>query len=720
MKISIFTVLCLVAFSSLSTAQNQNKQQADTTKVSNLDEVLVSSTRAHEKTPMAHSTLTKAEIKKRNLGQDIPTLLNYMPSVVTTTDAGNGVGYSGIRVRGSDATRVNVTINGIPYNDSESQGTFWVNLPDFASSTENIQLQRGVGTSTNGSGAFGASLNILTDAMVKTPSGSIANSFGSYNTHKHTLKFSTGILSDVFELSGRISKINSDGYVDRASSDLNSYFFQGSFSQKNTLIKALVFGGTQQTYQAWNGIEDLDILRTNRTFNPSGLYYDDLGNPHFYKNEIDHYKQDHYQLHWSEKWLPSFTTNLALHYTKGFGYYENYKQNASLSDYNLISTTLSETDLVRQKILDNHLYGLTFSGNYIKDKWNIVLGGAANQYIGDHIGKVIWTKQAEMQHPNHTYYFNTSKKSEFNTYGKLNYELNPKLNLYVDLQYRFINYKANAEQTGNINQNFNFFNPKAGINYELNNANALYISYAKAQREPNRNDYENGSPKPEKLDDYELGWRYKTPKTQLNANVYYMLYKDQLVVTGALNEVGYPIRENIGDSYRLGLEVDANIQILPKLFVNPSLTISQNKNKSYRALWDGNMQNLGNTNIAFSPNVVASNAITYIPLNSFQVSLLTKYVGEQYMGNTDTQKSKLKAYYVNDININYTWYPKAWVKSVQFSALLNNIFNVKYISNGYYYTYDDTWSQPQTKTIEGAGYYPQATFNFLAGVTLNF
>lgn len=723
MKNSILFSLCAIVISQSNFAQ---QSLSDTIKVSNLDEVVIAAIRATEKTPMAHSTLSKAEISKRNLGQDIPTLLNFMPSVVTTTDAGNGVGYSGIRVRGSDATRVNVTINGIPYNDSESQGTFWVNLPDFASSTENIQLQRGVGTSTNGSAAFGASLNLLTDAQVIVPSASISTSFGSYNTQKYTVKFSTGLINDAFELSGRLSKISSDGYIDRATSNLQSYFFQGSYKFKTSLFKALVFGGKEITYQAWNGIEDKALLKTNRRFNTSGIYYDVQGVMKFYDNEIDNYKQDHYQLHWSEKWSESFTSHLAIHYTKGYGYFENYKANQKVKEYYLLDNDLSGntievTDLVRRKILDNNFYGFVFSGNYVQEKWNIAVGGAANKYDGNHIGKVIWTNESVMIQPDQQYYLDHSTKTDANIYAKLTYDLSNNFSVYADMQMRYVTYKTQGYETGFVNDNFSFFNPKGGFNYVLNAKSSFYLSYAKAHREPNRNDYENGSPKPEELNDFELGWRFNNNQTKFTINGYYMRYKNQLVVTGALNDVGALVRENVGDSYRLGVEADATIQVLPKWFLAPSITVSSNKNKDYITHWNGELVNLGNTNIAFSPNVVASSGITYIPVSGFQISLLTKFVGEQYMGNVDTATSKLSAYYTNDLSLNYNWFPNKIFKSVQFSVLLNNIFNVKYISNGYYYSYDDNWTNPsQISTIEGAGYYPQATFNALAGITLKF
>ena len=720
MKNSILGLVCAFLICQINLAQTK---QADTVKVSNLDEVVISAIRATDKTPIAHSTLTKKEISKRNLGQDIPILLNYMPSVVSTSDAGNGVGYSGIRVRGSDATRVNVTINGIPYNDSESQGTFWVNLPDFASSTENIQLQRGVGTSTNGSAAFGASLNLLTDAQSKAASGSVATSLGSFNTQKYTVKFSTGLIDDKLELSGRLSKISSDGYIERATSDLQSYFLQGSYKFKKSLFKVLAFGGKEITYQAWNGIEDKELLKTNRRFNTSGIYYDSNGIMKFYDNEVDNYTQNHYQLHWTEQWANTFTTRFALHYTKGYGFFENYKSGENVADYNLLSAdnSISSTDLVRRKILDNDFYGLVFSGTYSKNNWNIIVGGAANKYDGDHIGKVLWTKEAVMAQPYQRYYFDHSSKKDLNSYVKVTYDLTDRLSLYGDMQLRLVNYKANSLDTGFVNDNFSFFNPKGGINYVMNSNNSLYFSYAKAHREPNRNDYENGSPKPEELNDFELGWRFNNAKTKFNINSFYMRYKNQLVVTGALNDVGAPIRENVGDSYRLGIELDGTVQIMPKLFIAPSVSISSNKNLDFKTEWDGDILNLGKTNIAFSPNFVASNAITYIPIQGLQLTFLTKYVSEQYMGNTDTKASKLQAYFVNDININYNWIPNKIFKSIQFSVLLNNIFNVKYISNGYYYTYNDNWSNPlQVKTIEGAGYYPQAMFNLLGGVTFNF
>jgi iron complex outermembrane receptor protein len=691
-----------------------------------LDEVLVSAVRVTTQSPVTFSNLKKEEYQSRNLGQDIPIMMNYLPSVVTTSDAGAGVGYTGIRVRGSDATRVNVTINGIPYNDSESQGTFWVNMPDFASSTESLQLQRGVGTSTNGAGAFGASLNLLTDSYSKESSGEISNSFGSFNTRKHTVKFSTGLMNDKFEIAGRLSQINSDGFIDRAASDLKSYFLQGTYVGETTLIKALAFGGKQRTYQAWYGLEDPEKLQNDRTFNVAGMYFDENGNMQFYDNESDNYQQDHYQLHWNERWNEHWSSNFALHYTKGRGYFEQYRANEDFADYGLIPITLggetiNTTDLIRRRWLDNDFYGTTFSVNYKKEAVDFILGGGANQYEGAHFGEIIWARNASQSQIRDRYYNDFSTKTDVNVFAKLNYNLTQKWRLFGDLQYRYVGFTANGIETGLVDDRFNFVNPKAGITYTLNQANNFYFSYAKAQREPNRNDYENGNPRPEKLDDFELGWRYVGNKTKLNINGYYMKYKDQLVLTGQLNDVGAPIRANSGDSYRLGLEIDATLQLSEQWFLQPNITASQNKNQNFVFQRDGVLQNLGTTNIAFSPDFIAGNRLTFMPKKNIQFSLLSKYVSEQFMGNIDAESSKLDAYFVNDLNISYQIETNSVFKSIQFHALINNIFDLQYESNGYFYTFDDDFTNPGSiSTVEGAGFYPQAGINFLLGMSLLF
>ena len=693
---------CLLPFASFS----QEKVQ-DTTKVNQLDEVLVSAVRVTTKTPVSFSNLDKKEIKFRNLGQDIPILMNYLPSVVTTSDAGNGVGYTGIRVRGSDATRVNITINGIPYNDAESSGTYWVNMPDFASSVESLQLQRGVGTSTNGAGAFGASLNLLTDSYSKESSGEISNSAGSFNTRKSTVKFSSGLLNDHFELAGRLSNIDSHGYVDRASSDLKSYFLQGTYVNKTTLIKALVFGGKEKTYQSWYGVDGV-TLNNNRTFNYAGIYTDAFGNTRFYDNQTDNYQQDHYQLHWSERVSENWSTNVALHYTKGKGYYEEYQNGQDFADYGLTpidvnGTIINTTDLIRQKWLDNDFYGTTFSANYKKDKLDLIIGGGWNKYEGKHFGKVIWARFTSTSELGDHYYDDFATKTDGNIFAKANYQITKKISLFGDLQYRTVNYKADGVQPTVVDDTFNFFNPKAGFNYNFNDKNTFYFSYAKANREPNRTDYEGGNVKPEKLDDFELGWRYVAEKAKINTNIYYMAYKDQLILTGNLDDVGNPIRSNSEKSYRLGLEVDATIALSKQIIIRPNFTLSQNKNVDLNV--SGN--DVGTKDIAYSPSIIAGNILVYKPLESLQISWLSKFVGKQYMNNIESPAAKLQDYFVNDFNIVYEIKPKSVFKSVVLTGLINNILDKQYVSNGYMY---DVYPY----------YYPQAGINFLAGIALKF
>ncbi|MDY0780838.1 TonB-dependent receptor [Tenacibaculum sp. IB213877] len=678
-----------------------------------LDEVLVSAIRVSADAPVTHSNLTKKEISKRNLGQDIPILMNYLPSVVTTSDAGAGVGYTGIRVRGSDATRVNVTINGIPYNDSESHGTFWVNMPDFASSTQSIQLQRGVGTSTNGAGAFGASLNVLTDADSNESFAEVSTSLGSFNTQKYTVKAGTGKLNDHIKFTGRLSKITSDGYIDRASSDLKSYFLQGSYTDKNTLIKALAFGGHEITYQSWNGSTQFEIDTYGRTFNSAGALYDaDWNVTGYYDNEVDNYKQDHYQLHWNQKYTNNWSSNIALHYTYGRGFYEQYKQEADFADYNLTpitigGETINTTDLIRRKWLDNDFYGITYNLNYKDNEWDVFLGGAWNKYEGDHFGEIIWARYASDSELREQYYSDYGNKEDYNLFIKATYKLNERISLFADLQNRNVNYKANGVQENIVNDTFNFFNPKAGINYIVNDYNSLYFSYARAHREPNRTDYENGNPRPEKLDDLELGWRLNTSKLKINTNVYYMFYTDQLALTGEIDDVGSPIRANVGESYRLGLEVDAAITINDYLQIRPNITLSQNKNIDFKETDGTIVTDLGDTDISYSPNIVAGNAIVVSPTENLNVTFLSKYVGSQFMTNIEMSASKLDSYFVNDLNINYSIHSKKVFKELILSGLVNNIFDEEYSSNGY------MWGT--TPYL-----YRQAGINFLVGATFKF
>ncbi|WP_034918477.1 TonB-dependent receptor [Gillisia sp. CAL575] len=715
----------------LITALGYSQQNTDTLRkpVETLDEVLVQSIRVDADSPVTHSNLSKQELETRNLGQDIPYLLNYLPSVVTTSDAGAGVGYTYIRVRGSDASRVNVTLNGIPFNDSESQGSFWVNLPDFASSVENLQLQRGVGTSTNGSGAFGASLNLLSDAVSEEAYAEISNSVGSFGTRKHNVKLSTGLINDHIEMSGRLSKIVSDGYIDRASSDLKSYFLQAAYVDDNTLIKAISFGGHEKTYQSWFGI-DGETLENDRTFNPAGMYTDGQGDTQFYDNEVDDYRQDHYQLHWNQRFNNSWSTNLGLNYTNGRGYFEQYKEEEDFEDYKFAPVdiggeSINTTDLIRRRWLDNDYYVINANATYKNSKLEVTSGAFYSLYKGDHYGEVIWARFASDSEIRDKYYLSDATKNEFTVFSKATYRLNNKWQFFIDLQGRFIDYTTGGVTSDlvdiDVDKNFEFFNPKAGITYQLNPSNQFYGYYGRANREPTRNDFEEGISTAEKLNDFELGWRYDKSSFKLNSNLYFMDYKDQLVLSGALNDVGAPLRTTSGNSYRLGIEIDADWRLSSKWRLMPNLALSTNKNKDFVASIDGALVDLGNTSISFSPEIVASNMFVYSHKENLQIGLLSKFVGEQYMGNIDSEASMLDSFFVNDINVVYELTNIPIFKSIVFNALINNVLDVKYVSNGYFFTYDDDFSTPgEITTVEGAGYYPQSGINFLAGATLKF
>jgi len=688
-----------------------------------LDEVIVQSVRVKYSSPISHSNISKSEMSSRNLGQDLPVLLNFLPSVVTTSDAGAGIGYTGIRIRGVSPQSTNITINGIPFNDPESHGTFWVNLPDFTSSIESLQVQRGVGTSTNGSGAFGASINILTDAISKNPYAEISNSIGSYNTLKHTVKFSTGQLNDSFELSGRLSKIDSDGYIDRAYSDLKSYFIQGAYNKGNTLIKALTFGGHEKTYQSWDGVSNDQLLENRRQ------------NPLTYENEIDNYKQDHYQLHWNQKLNEKWSTNLGLNYTYGRGYFEQYREADSVDTYGGIVDSDTDqngnltgtTDLIRRRWLDNNFYVLNASTNYNSSNLNLMFNTSYSTYSGDHFGEVIWARNfSKSSSIRDRYYDGNGKKTDFSLFAKGSLILNNAFEFYADFQLRNVNYKTTGYTSDLVNmlldESYSFFNPKFGLSYKLSSQSMVYGSYSRANREPSRSDFEsNENIKPEQLNDFEIGWRFRKDGLRLNINTYYMLYNEQLVLTGELDDVGSPIRTNSGSSYRMGIEAEARIKLSEFFLMNTNVTLSSNKNKQTLSKFDGKIVDFGKTNISFSPDFIASNTIVFSPKDNLDISFLSKYVGKQYMGNIDADNSILDSYFVNDLNLNYKINPNKTFKEIIISGLINNILDKEYVSNGYYYTYDDTWSVPgQTKTMDGAGYYPQATRNFLIGITLKF
>lgn len=714
-NVFLFGATCL---STMAFAQ-QNEAVKDTTsqKVIKLDEVLVSVVRAKETLPVTFSNISKEEIKKKNFGQQMPILLNTLPNVVTYSEDGSGFGASNMYVRGADLERINVTINGIPFNDSESHGVFWYNLSDFASSSENIQLQRGVGTSTNGSSAFGASFNVLTEAISDTPYAEISNFYGSYNTHKHSIKLSTGKINDRFELGGRFSVIKTDGYRERSNANLKSYFLQGAYSYGSTLIKGLIFGGKQIVNLATYGTSP-EKLKENRRYNPLGYYSID-GVEKIYENQTDNYQQDHAQLHWSERWNNHWTTNLAFHYTKGYGYWEwidpykvKYTKLGLPSIGNNAKGKEKKAYAAVRDGLDNDFFGTTFSANYKKDNIDLIFGGLANHYKGYHIKNLLWTeKPSTYEYLKEYSNEGPNTKNEFSAFAKLSWQLSKQWSLFGDLQYRGVTYKANRF---NVDEKFNFFNPKAGVTYFLNEKNNLYLSYGHSEKEPNRSDFKNYTdilnnenpnaqkPVAEELNDFELGYRFASDKVKLNVNLFYMAYKNQLALTGRLSPTGYAIRENIDKSYRTGIELDAKIKITNKWTWMPNFSFSKNKNLDYSI----KVKNLGNTNISYSPEIVASNILTFTPIEKFQISLISKYVGERFMSNANEENSKLEDFFVNDLSLSYEINPKKICKSVLFSVIGNNIFNRKYISHG---TYE-----------YGQAYFPAAEANFLAGVTLSF
>ena len=689
-----------------------NAQQiaTDTLETQNLEEVIVSSVRAKENLPIAFNNISKDELSKRNLGQDIPILLNFLPNVVTTSDAGAGIGYTGIRIRGINSQSTNVTINGIPYNDAESLGTFWVDLPDFSSSVENLQVQRGIGTSVNGSSAFGASINILTDKIAEKSFFESSNTVGSFNTIKNNFKFSTGLLNNAFEFSGRLSKIDSDGYIDRASSNLKSYFLQFSYKQNKTLLKFLNFGGHEITYQAWNGI-DLLTLENNRTYNPSGLYFDLDGNEKFHENEVDNYKQDHFQFHWTQSISNNLTSSLALNLTNGRGFYEQYNENGN-------------EDYITRKWLDNQFFVFNYNLNYTTANNNLTFGSTYSEYDGDHFGETIWAQNSGDIQFTDLFYNGNGLKKDFSNFIKTVYQLSDGLSIYADFQIRKIDYVTTGS-TSNVDElavdkSYSFFNPKAGFNYNFNNENKAYFSVSRAYREPTRSDFENNLDiQPEELIDYELGWQFNNKNLIFSTNFYFMSYKNQLVLTGALDDVGTPVRENSGKSFRKGVEFESVYSLNKKFVFSGNLSLSKNKNIDYISNFDGQVINLGDTDISFSPELISSLNVSYTPKQNLNINLLYKYVGEQFLSNTESSVSKLDSYMTTDINIIYKFESPKYFSEVIITAMINNIFNKKYVANGYYYTYDDTWSVPgAVTTIEGTGYYPQAIRNFLFGVVL--
>jgi iron complex outermembrane receptor protein len=712
----------------------------------NLDELIVAATRVKENAPIAHSNIAYSDIEKNNLGQDIAFLLQNTTSLVSTSDAGAGVGYTGFRIRGSDGTRINVTVNGIPINDAESQGTFWVNMPDFASSTENIQIQRGVGASTNGSGAFGATVNLQTTTLKEKAYGEIATSYGSFNTQKYTTKFGTGLINKHWAFDGRASYIKSDGYIDRATSDLKSYYLSAGYYADKTSVKIIHFAGKEKTYQSWWGTPEsritgnkedmethamnngLDSAQTHNLLNSGKTY-----NYYEYDNETDNYQQDHFQLLFSHQFSSKLSANAALHYTYGRGYYEQFRKQDDFSDYGLDpfiagTDTITETDVIRRRWLDNHFYGTTYSLNYTSSKLSLVLGGGYNNYDGDHFGEIIWMEYAKNTNIRDKYYDNNAQKEDFNSFLKADYLIGEKLTLFGDLQIRTITYSTKGIDSDlreiDVDTNFVFFNPKGGLNFQFNDKLRAYASVSVANREPVRTDFiDNPSdkqPKHEILVDYETGVGLKLKKLWLKANFYYMDYTNQLVLTGELNDVGSSIRTNVDKSYRTGIEFEGTFLISKKVALNANATFSQNKIENFTEVlydyttdFDVIENNYTNTDIAFSPNVIAATSIHYSPIKQVNLMVQTKYVGKQFLDNTSNNNRAIAAYQTVDARISFILLPKK-MRELSFHLMVNNIFDTMYSSNGYTYSY--IYNDLITENF----YYPQAGTNFLAGLVLKF
>ena len=705
------------------------------------DEVLISATRATDKMPLTYSQIDQKEIESQNFGKDIPYLLESMPSTVTSSDAGAGVGYTSMRIRGSDATRINVTLNGIPYNDSESQGVYWVDLPDMASSINTIQVQRGVGTSTNGPGAFGASINIQTTGLNEKPYADIVNSYGSFNTWKNTLMLGTGLINDAFTIDGRISRISSDGYIDRATSNLTSFYLSGGYYDKKNILRLNIFSGHEITYQAWYGTPEsrinnkeqgmLDYIYRNGLTSAeadnlltSGRTY----NYYTYDNQIDNYKQTHYQLIYGTDISPALTWNTALHFTHGEGYFEQYEADQDLNDYGF---TGGVTDLIRQRWLNNNFYGITFSMDYQpSSKLGLIVGGAWNKYDGDHYGEIIWAQNPGNSQHGSRYYDNNGTKYDFTIYGKLSWEFVSNLYLFVDLQYRNVDYRLFGIDNDRLPLDeyhvYNFFNPKAGLTYQPNAKTTIYGSFGIGNKEPSRGDFvdsaDGSTPLHETLNNLEIGYKYKSDRFSINANYYLMDYKNQLVLTGELNDVGAPLRTNVDKSYRTGIEILAGFRIAKQLDININATFSENKIKNFdEVIYDYGMNwdeynpvitRYSQTSISFSPDIIAGGSLVYKPLNGLYFRWINKYVGDQYLDNTANDQRKINAYYISDFLVSYG-FSAIKMKEIRVTGAVYNIFNNLYQANGYTYGYIGGGQQ-----IHENLYYPQAGINYMVGLTL--
>ena len=714
----IFFTVSLSSLFFLVNAQDSITNKSDTLMLENIE---ITSIRAADKAPFTKTNLSKEQIEKVNLGQDLPFILNQIPSVVVNSDAGNGVGYTGIRIRGSDASRINVTLNGIPYNDAESQGTFFVDLPDISSSLNSIQVQRGVGTSSNGAGAFGATINLSTNEVNKEKYLELNNSYGSFNTWKNTLKIGSGLLGNHFLIDGRFSKITSDGYVDRAKSNLQSFYVSAAFINDKSSLRFNILNGKEKTYQAWYGIPQ-SYLDSNRTYNPAGT--EKPGAP--YDNETDNYKQTHYQLFYNRKINASISFNTAFFLTRGKGYYEEYRAAQNFSDYSLPdiingNDTISSTDLIKRLWLDNYFYGTVFSLQYHKNNTQFTFGGGWTEYDGKHYNIVTWAQQGFPE--NHKYYNAPAQKNDLNLYAKVMQSFGTGFTGFLDIQQRFIKYGINGFEDHpeiKIDKNYSFFNPKAGISFIKNNYQA-YLSFSVAAKEPNRDDFEAGInqiPKPELLYDMELGIEKKNELFNYGATFYYMYYHNQLVNTGKINNVGAYTRTNTPESYRAGVELQADLKLAKWVNASGNISFSKNKIKNFTEFvddYDNGIQkenNYTNTDISFSPNTVASAAINFIPVKNSEINFQSKYVGRQFLDNTSHISRSIDPFFVQNVRLSYTLLKNVF-KEVNFIFQVNNVFNRKYESNGYTYNY-----------ISGGNfavenyYFPMAGVNFMASVNI--
>ncbi len=715
------------------------------------EEVLVEATRAGDRTPVAKTTVSKSTLDELNMGQDIPYLLSMTPSFVITSDAGTGIGYTNFRIRGTDLNRINVTINGIPMNDAESHGTWFVDIPDLAESTDNIQVQRGVGTSTNGAAAFGASLNLQTNSLNKEAYTQYKTSTGSFNTWKNTISAGSGLINNRFSIDVRLSKVSSDGFVDRAASDLKSFFISTGYFSEKTILKVNIFSGIEETYQAWNGVpsvklnndaEGMERYRDHWLWSSSSerenqIRYDQIVkadartyNLYTYDNEVDHYQQDYYQLHFSHEFNPFLHLNTSLFLTRGKGYYENFEYDEDYFKYGMIAPAPNAiTDLVKRKWLDNDLYGGVFSLQYEKGKSSFTLGGGYNTYDGDHYGNVIWAANYGNNEKNHEWYRGNGLKKDFNVYGKYLYQLSGSVSLYADMQYRDINYDIGGidDDLRDVTQshNYHFFNPKAGIYYRPDQSQEAWFSFGRANREPNRSNFVDADPEgkrpvSETLNDFEAGYTLKTDHFLLGANLYYMHYKDQLILTGEINDVGSPIMVNADHSYRAGIELSGGVKISRNLNWDIHATLSRNKLENFTEYvdnWDSGSQDafhLGKTDLAFSPKTIINSQISFRPHKSFSISMLSNYVSDQYIDNSSNDDRKLNSWFVSNLKLDYQL-QNVLFEEVKLHLLVNNLFDEEYESNAWVYSY--IYGGERYKMD---GYFPQAGIHFLAGITIQF